>query len=410
MSPKPIRRRKKVAAAPPVQEDKSNTRTPPPKNRPPRRQKKHSIDPDHLLAEIETFEMESVLRGRLIQRRKTGDQVTGTITRIDSDLAFVDIGDKAEAMLNLPSDSTYQIKEEITATIVRIDGRGIWIANQLKQHSDLDGYTEAYTHQIPVEGTVTAENAGGFTISLGGLTGFCPRSQIDIHLESAETYLGKKFEFAITELTPREAILSRKKLLMADREAKRSERLAQLNVGQQVQGRVVRHTNFGVFVDIGGIDGLVPRALLTRFQAELKEGQDVLVSIDALKDDRISLSVPSLDPWLKLGNEYVTGGVYQGTLIKKADFGVFVRLEPGLDGLVHNSEIERSSKETRVLFGTLKATVAVQVLQFDSTARRLSLAPSDGESSERHPAVDHSQRKATFGSTFSDILSQIKDS
>ena len=257
MSEKPIRRRRRARTVEYNQEEPKPKpkKVPAKKTRP---QKKHFLDGDSLLAELESFEMDSLLTGSPLKNVHVGDTVTGTVTRVDAELVFIDIGSKSEAMMNRDSSVTIEIGQEITATVMRTGGRGILIAQRLEKSTDIEAYQNAYEHRIPVKGTVIETNQGGFKVALGSIKGFCPHSQIDIHPREAEYYIQNQFEFEITELKTSEVILSRKRILQRQREEKKEALLQTLKVGEQYSGRIVRLTNFGAFVDLGGIDGLIP--------------------------------------------------------------------------------------------------------------------------------------------------------
>jgi small subunit ribosomal protein S1 len=405
MSGKLIRRRKSkpIIEEPPEEEINESKKE---VIRPRRPKKKHNIDEEKLLAELEDFEMDDHLLGTPMKRIQTGETISGTVTRTSKDFAFVDIGSKSEAILELSSDDEFSVGQEVSATVIRSDGRGIFIATKLGKSTDINAYQEAFEHHLPVEGKIVEANAGGFKVQLGSITGFCPKSHVDLHPQPAENYINQSFEFEILELKPREIILSRKILLQKERELNREKLLASLKIGEEMEGRVVRCTSFGVFVDLNGIDGLIGKRTLDRYKVTLNEGDNVLVSIEAINGNKISLSVPNLDPWSKLGIVYNVGGSYAGTIISRKEFGIFIQIEPGLEGLVHKSNLSENPNENPLQFGKLNDSVTVHILSFDTGNRRLELSiRAKGE--EEHIPAPVERTKFTFGDAFGDILSKL---
>jgi len=374
--------------------------------RPKRPQKKHSIDEEKLLAELDAFEMDTHLKGTPVKKIHVGETITGTVTRTSKEFAFVDIGCKSEAILELSSDNEFSVDQEISATVIRSDDRGIFIATKLGKNTDIKAYQEAFEHHIPVEGKIVEANAGGFKVVLGSITGFCPKSHVDIHPQPSENYLDQSFEFEILELKPKEIILSRKILLQKEREFNREKLLASFKIGEERQGRVVRCTSFGVFVDLNGIDGLIGKRTLDRFKVSLKEGDSVLVSIEAINGNKISLSIPNLDPWSKLGIVYKAGDSCAGTIISRKEFGIFIQIEPGLEGLVHKSNLSDNPSENPLQFGQLNDSVTVHILSFDIGNRRLDLSIRARDEDDYTP-IPVERTTFTFGDAFGDILSKL---
>ena len=180
---------------------------------------KNQIDPDALLAEIENFQMDFVLDLSQTKRRKVGDTVTGIIQDIVGDIALINIGGKSEASLAVEAD--FQIGQQITATIIRIDHRGISLAQKIEQGDDMEAYDVALEQEIPITGKVTEKNSGGYVINFGDVRGFCPLSQISLR-RSTEEHLNQEYTFVITEIKGRELIVSRRSLL--EKELKEKER------------------------------------------------------------------------------------------------------------------------------------------------------------------------------------------
>jgi small subunit ribosomal protein S1 len=208
---------------------------------------------------------------------------------------------------------------------------------------------------VPVEGKVAGVVKGGFEITVAGLRAFCPLSQIDdVRVEDQSTYLGQTLEFAVIEFKyeGRRIVLSRRRLLAAESERRAAETRAKLQVGAVLTGRVVSLAAFGAFVDLGGVQGLlhvseISHERLERPSDALSLGQDVTVQI--LKIDpatgKLALSAKALagDPWAQVGERLRERQVVDGRVVRTTDFGAFVELLPGIDGLLHTSELPHGS-------------------------------------------------------------------
>ena len=238
---------------------------------------------------------------------------------------------------------------------------------------------------------MAAVNKGGFEVEISGLRGFCPISQIDIqYCERPEEHVGARYQFRILELKERgrNIILSRRALLQEEQEKKIKETLAVLKPDLELEGRVTKVADFGAFVDIGGIEGMVHVSEITHARVEkpsdiLQPGQTVRVKILRIEPEkngrrRIALSMKALepDPWEK-GLGFQEGEVISGRVSRLADFGAFVEVAPGVDGLVYRSEIsyEKVSHPSRFL--NAGDQVNVRVLKIDEGSRRISLSIKD---------------------------------
>jgi small subunit ribosomal protein S1 len=252
----------------------------------------------------------------------------------------------------------------------------------------LDILRDAQHNQIPVDGRVAAVNKGGFEIDLSGLRAFCPISQIGLqYCEKPEEHIGARYQFRIMELQERgkNIVVSRRVLLEEEQEKKAKETLAKLKVDIEMEGKVTKLAEFGAFVDLGGIEGMVhvseiSHARINHPSDVLSPGQTVRVKVlkmDADKNgrQRIGLSIKALEPdsWDK-GIGIQEGEVLRGKVSRLTDFGAFVEVAPGVDGLVHISEIsyERLSHPSALLHeGEM---VDVLVTGIDPNARRIALS------------------------------------
>jgi small subunit ribosomal protein S1 len=319
-----------------------------------------------------------------------GQVVNGTIAGITPDVVLVSIGGKSEALMDLAELDGEKVGDRIEAVVVKAApdirlSRRLAVGQRTK--AELRAASAA---RIPVAGKVLARNKGGFEVAIGGASGlkaFCPVSQIDLgRHDEAElaAYVGKTFDFRVLEFSEdiRRVVVSRAALLREEQDQKAAVTRERVVVGAVLPGKVRSLTDFGAFVDLGGIDGLVHVTEISRRRVAhakdvLQVGQDVTVKVTKVAPDgkRISLSMKELeaDPWEKLAERLAPGTSFSGTIVRHADFGLFVEVEPGVDGLVHNSQLLPGvgPKDPSVAVGQ---NVRGWVREVDSTARRLSLS------------------------------------
>jgi small subunit ribosomal protein S1 len=352
----------------------------------------------------ELFEQSSQTPGA---RFSPGDRVTGTIVKISKETVFVDLGGKSEGTADLAEflddEGNPTVREgegiELRVSSVR---RGIHLSRAIKARGAeaLEVLKDAHRNQIPVEGRVAAVNKGGFEVELSGLRAFCPISQIDLlYCEKPEEHVGQRYQFRITEMKERgrNIILSRRVLLQEEQEKKLKETLATLRPEMDVEGKVTRVMDFGAFVDIGGLEGMVhvseiARARIGHPGEVLQPGQIVKARILRMETNRkgapkVSLSMRVLEPEIwDTGLPFREGEVIPGKVSRLAEFGAFVEVAPGVDGLVHVSEIsyQKVAHPNRVLKEGER--VEVLVLKIDEGKRRLSLSIKEAQSRQRAEA------------------------
>lgn len=327
---------------------------------------------------------------------KPGDKVTGTIIQIGEVDAFVDCGGRNElpiAVGELKDDEgnlTHQVGETITAHLQKSpDGLKLTMAINLRE-AGAKALAEAYEAGTPVEGKVGQTNKGGFSVDLGGTRAFCPFSQIDVRrADNPEEFVGKSYQFKILELSEdgRNVVVSRRALLQADREAQAEQTRASISLGDVLEGVVTRLVPFGAFVDLGGIEGLVHISQISHQRVGdpsdvLREGQEVKVKVLELQNlgqgrsERISLSMKALasDPWPESAGTITPGTDVTGRVTRLVDFGVFVQLQPGIEGLIHISELaNRRIIHPREILNE-NEEITVRILDVDLDRRRISLS------------------------------------
>ncbi len=300
------------------------------------------------------FEMESRMPGRL----EPGEKIKTTIISIVGDMVYVDLGGKSEGVIDLAEfmrEGACAVKEgdEIEAFFVAVQNGVKKLTTRVRGISTLDlaGIRDAHRAGLPVSGKVRAPVKGGFDVSVGGVRCFCPFSQIDLRAgKNGDAYVGQIFPFKVVEYEEngRNIILSRRALLEEERQRQIEQFKETAKVGMELTGTVRSVQGFGAFVDLGCVDGLIPASEIGWDRTEkpsdvLSVGQVVTVKIIALdwEKGRLTLSIKALqdDPWQKAASTYQVDSKVKGVIVRLAPFGAFVNLEPGIDGLIHISNL-----------------------------------------------------------------------
>jgi small subunit ribosomal protein S1 len=366
---------------------------------------------------------------RARKRPRVGDQIAGKVISIGKDAVFVDVGGKAEGQIERGEVSDpdgkllVKLGDTIEARVVadtggvltlRVKiGRGPEARAELQQAQELG---------IPVDGTVTEVIKGGVAVDVAGVRGFCPASQIDVRfVDDLAVYVGQRLTFRITRYEPRNLVLSRRALLEEENVKRAAETRKKLEVGAVLRGKVVGFKPFGAFVDLGGIEGMLHVSELGYARVEKPEdmlslGQEVDVAVLKIEPsakgdkagERISLSLKALanDPWRETSASLAEGTRVRGKITRLSQFGAFVEIAPGVEGLVHISELgagRRINHPKEVV--SVGQEVEAVVLQVDPERRRigLSLASSDGGSPDDVAQAAKAHPSPKFG-TFADLL------
>jgi small subunit ribosomal protein S1 len=333
---------------------------------------------------------------------KPGDIVEGTVLAIDEDKnvivgldtgheGYVPIRELSTSHVNDPADEV-EIDERIRVTVLRVvtdkeQGSFVLSKKRVDQREVWDELQEKFDNEETVEAEVNRVVKGGVTVDLG-VRGFVPASQLDTrYVRDLSQFEGNTYKFKIIEIDPqnRQLILSRRELLEDEEEAKREDALERLEEGSVVTGTVVRLTDFGAFVDLGGIDGLVHISEIAHEHVDhpedkLEVGEELEVKILSVEKDRerVSLSRKELlaGPWDNVDEEFPADSVVTGTVKRIVDFGAFVELKPGVEGLVHISEMAHRHVETphEVVSEGEEVEVKVKVLSVDQDEHRVSLS------------------------------------
>jgi small subunit ribosomal protein S1 len=323
--------------------------------------------------------------------------VTGKVVRIDKDEVLVDIGYKSEGVIpshelsirkSVDASEEVELGEEVDALVLTKedqDGRLILSKKRARFEKAWRRIEGAAESGEPVEGTVIEVVKGGLIIDLG-VRGFLPASLVDIRrVQNLDDFLGQKIECKVIELnrSRNNVVLSRRAVLEEERKEVRQQILDRLQPGQVVEGAISNIVDFGAFVDLDGIDGLIHISELSwshvNHPSEILNIGDV-VPVKVLDIDRerqrISLGLKQTqeDPWQRVMDTYNVGDVLEGKVTKVVSFGAFVEILDGVEGLVHISELAQHHVENPREVVNQGDTVKVRILEIDSERRRLSLS------------------------------------
>lgn len=365
-------------------------------------------------------------------RPKVGDQVEGQVVAIQADQIYVDLGGKTEGLMETAGflddegHPTIAVGDRIQARVAAIDADsgqlrlGVQAGRRFHDVAELE---QAYRERRPVEGLVTGLIKGGVEVQMAGVRAFCPASQMDLRfVDDLSEFVGQHLAFQITQFDGgrrTNLVLSRRALLEEERQQQAAATRAQLEVGAVLEGTVTSIKDFGAFVDLGGIEGMIHISELAFGRVKhpsevLSVGQPVTVSILRIEPsrsprqpERVALSLRALaqDPWADAATRFPAGARAAGPVTRVEAFGAFVELEPGVEGLVHISELgagRRIGHPNEVV--KVGDMVTATVLAVDPAKRRIALSLAAAEAPDE-PATrpEASEPKTSFG-TFGDLL------
>jgi small subunit ribosomal protein S1 len=381
---------------------------------------------------LKEFEGKDPRKGRIELR--VGDPARGRIVSIGQESAFIELFDgKGDGMIELgqvrdqEGNLAVKVGDEIEARVVEIMGksgtvvlRRTAVARGAEAKAELQ---QAAQLGLAVEGTVTGVNKGGVEVLVAGVRGFCPISQLEMrHVEDASVYIGRKLQFRVSRYEADRRgdnlVVSRRALLEAEAREKADKIRSKLVPGAVMSGVVVGLKDFGAFIDLGGVEGMLPASELgfsrgMRPADLLSLGQRLEVQIlrmektdDPKRPERISLSLKALerDPWEDVATRFPSGTKVSGLVKRIEQFGAFVELAPGIEGLVHIGELS-GGKQVRNARELTKvgATLDVTVLALDRERRRISLGIGDRADVVSQEDLDAARAPARLG-TLGDLF------
>jgi small subunit ribosomal protein S1 len=346
-----------------------------------------------------------------------GRVVKGTITAIENDLAVIDVGLKSEGRVPLREfampgqKADLKVGDEVEVFVDRVEnamGEAMLSRDRARREAAWDRLEGEFTNEGRVEGVIFGRVKGGFTVDLGGAVAFLPGSQVDIRpVRDVQPLMDLPQPFQILKMDRRRGniVVSRRAILEETRAEQRSGLIQNLAEGQVIEGVVKNITDYGAFVDLGGIDGLLHVTDMSYKRVNhpsevIAIGDTVRVQIVRINRDtqRISLGMKQLesDPWEGAMAKYPIGGKFSGRVTNITEYGAFVELEPGIEGLVHVSEMSWTKKNVHP--GKIVSTsqeVEVSIIEVDSDKRRISLGLKQAQSNpweafaEAHPVGTH---------------------
>ncbi|MEQ7873188.1 30S ribosomal protein S1 [Sphingomonas sp. ASV193] len=346
-----------------------------------------------------------------------GRVVKGTVTGIENDLAVIDVGLKSEGRVALREfaapgqKADLKVGDEVEVYVDRVEnanGEAMLSRDRARREAAWDLLEKEYEAGNRVDGVIFGRVKGGFTVDLGGAVAFLPGSQVDIRpVRDVQPLMDIAQPFQILKMDRRRGniVVSRRAILEETRAEQRSGLIQSLAEGQVIDGVVKNITDYGAFVDLGGIDGLLHVTDISYKRVQhpsevLNIGDTVKVQIVRINRDtqRISLGMKQLesDPWEGAAAKYPVGGTFTGTVTNITEYGAFVELEPGIEGLVHVSEMSWTKKNVHP--GKIVSTsqeVEVKVLEVDQEKRRISLGLKQAQA---NPWIDFAE-KHPVGST-----------
>ena len=351
-----------------------------------------------------------------------GQVVKGRVIQITAEHVFVDVGAKGEAWIDRAelTDAEGQLRvkvgDEVEATVVST-GDEIRLSHKLRQGAQArEALAVAAQTGVPVEGRVAAVIKGGYEVTVGGLRAFCPFSQMDLRrVDSEQEYVGRVLEFRVIRYAEggRNLVVSRRALLEEQAAVAAEETRKKILPEAVLTGTVVSLTDFGAFVDLGGVQGLVPMSELSHARVEragdrVRVGETVsvkVVRVDEAKG-RITLSLKALegDPWANVAAQLRERQIVRGRAVRATEFGVFVELLPGVDGLLHASEIPRHRAGVLREAVAAAADIAVMIIGIDRDKRRIALALAP----EGAAVGDHMESAVTVGAVITGSVERVE--
>ena len=334
----------------------------------------------------ETFKADELMEGAVIK---------GTVVAIEKDLAVIDVGLKTEGRIPLKEftvpgrEPGLKVGDEVEVYLERIEnalGEAVLSREKARREESWVKLEECFNKNEKVTGVIFNQVKGGFTVDLDGAVAFLPRSQVDIRpVRDVSPLMHTPQPFQILKMDKRRGniVVSRRTVLEETRAEQRSELVQSLEEGQIIDGVVKNITDYGAFVDLGGIDGLlhvtdIAWRRINHPSEVLSIGQTVKVQIIRVNHEthRISLGMKQLeaDPWEGIEAKYPVGAKFKGRVTNITDYGAFVELEPGIEGLIHVSEMSWTKKNVHP--GKIVSTsqeVEVMILEVDPVKRRISL-------------------------------------
>ncbi len=325
-----------------------------------------------------------------------GEVVEGTVIDVKEDEIILNIGYKADGIItrseytnepNVDLRTLVQVNDKMEAKVLKVndgDGQVLLTYKRLAAEKGNKRLEEAFNTQEVLTAPVVQVLAGGLSVVVDEARVFIPASLVsDTYEKNLEKYAGQEIEFVITEFNPRRRriIGDRKQLLVAKKAQMQKELFERIQVGDVVEGTVKNVTDFGAFIDLGGADGLLHISEMSWGHVEnpkkvFKVGEQLTVLIKDISGDKIALSLKFADknPWLTAAEKYAVGNVVEGKVARMTDFGAFIELEPGVDALLHVSQISHNHVEKPADILSAGQVITAKVVDFNGEDKKISLS------------------------------------
>ena len=327
---------------------------------------------------------------------RNGEVVDGTVIDVKPDEIILNIGYKADGIItrneytneaNVDLTTVVSVGDQMSAKVLKVnDGEGqvLLTYKRLAAEKGNERLKEAFENHKVLNAPVTQILGGGLSVVVDEARVFIPASLVsDTYEKDLSKYQGQEIEFVISEFNPRRnrVIGDRRQLLVAERAEKQKELFAKISVGDRMEGTVKNVTDFGAFIDLGGVDGLLHISEMSWGRVEnpkkvFQVGDKVEVMIKDIHDTKIALSLkfPETNPWANAAEDYAVGTVITGKVARMTDFGAFVELAPGVDALLHVSQISRAhvDKPSDVL--SVGQEITAQVVDLNEAEKKISLS------------------------------------
>lgn len=341
----------------------------------------------------QTFE--ELLEGS-VKTIRTGEVVSGKVIAVKEDEIVLNIGYKSDGIItrneytndnNADLTTMVQIDEEMEAKVVKVnDGEGQVLLSYKRLAADRGNkrLEEAFENQEVLTAPVTRIDKGGLSVTIEGTRVFIPASLVsDTYEKDLTKYEGQEIEFVITDFKPRQRriIGDRKRLLVAKKKEMQKALFEKIEPGMTVTGCVKNVTDFGAFIDLGGADGLLHISEMSWGRVDnpkkmFSVGDEVTSFIKEINGSKIALSLKfdEKNPWLTAAEKYAVGTVVEGRVARMTDFGAFVELEPGVDALLHVSQISRAHVEKPSDVLSKDQIITAKVVDFNEDSNKISLS------------------------------------
>ena len=341
-------------------------------------------------------EFEQLLEETSLVTIHNGEVVEGTVISVKEDEIVLNIGYKADGIITRNEYSNQSgidlrdvVKEgdKMNAKVLKVnDGEGqvLLTYKRLAMEKSNERIREAFENKEVLKAKVVNVLTGGLSVIVDETKIFIPASLVsDTYEKDLSKYAGQEIEFVVSEFNPkkRRIIGDRKQLLVAEKKKKQEELFARIHVGDTVEGVVKNLTDFGAFIDLGGADGLLHISEMSWGRVEnprkvFNVGDKTKVLIKDIKDDKIALSLKFEDqnPWLNADGKYSVGSVVKGKVARMADFGAFIELEPGVDALLHVSQIAKHHVDKPADELSIGQEIEAKIVDFNEEEKKISLS------------------------------------